>query len=114
MVREELNFRVSAPRHIGLVGWAFKSNTDDLRESPFVELAERLLGKGYQLKICDPNVSLANVTGSNREYIEKMIPHLSKLLVSSAEELSECQLHFVGHRYANAEHFLKDTEVPHI
>jgi GDP-mannose 6-dehydrogenase len=101
-------------RRIGLIGLAFKSNTDDLRESPFVELAERLLGKGYQLKIYDPNVSLANVTGSNKEYIEKTIPHLSSLLVSSVAELSECQLLVVGHRYAGAEQFLEATEIPSI
>jgi GDP-mannose 6-dehydrogenase len=85
-----------------------------LRESPFVELAERLLGKGYQLKIYDPNVSLANVTGSNKEYIEKTIPHLSSLLESSVAELSECQLLVVGHRYPGAERFLETTEIPSI
>jgi GDP-mannose 6-dehydrogenase len=101
-------------RRIGLIGLAFKSNTDDLRESPFVELAERLLGKGYQLKIYDPNVSLANVIGSNKEYIEKMIPHLSSLLVSSVADLSDCQLLVVGHRYAGAEDFLGAVEIPSI
>lgn len=101
-------------RNIGLIGLAFKSNTDDLRESPFVELAEMLLGKGYHLKIYDPNVLLANVTGSNKVYIEKMIPHLSRLLVSSAAELTESQLLIVGHKYASAEQFLKETEVPQI
>ena len=101
-------------RKIGLLGLAFKSNTDDLRESPFVELSERLLGKGYTLKIYDPNVSLANVTGSNREYIEKMIPHLSSLLVTSVAELSECQLLVVGHRYVDTERFLEETQIPKI
>lgn len=101
-------------RNIGLIGLAFKSNTDDLRESPFVELAEMLLGKGYHLKIFDPNVLLANVTGSNKVYIEKMIPHLSGLLVSSAAEMKESQLLIVGHKYASAEQFLKETEVPQI
>jgi GDP-mannose 6-dehydrogenase len=101
-------------RHIGLIGLAFKSNTDDLRESPYVELAERLLGKGYEIKIYDPNVSLADVTGSNKEYIEKMIPHLSRLLVPSAEDLSECQLLIVGHRYASSDRFLGETSVPAI
>ena len=99
-------------RRVGLVGLAFKSNTDDLRESPFVELAERLLGKGYQLKIYDPNVSLANVTGSNREYIEKAIPHLSSLLVSSVAELSHCHLLVISHRYSGAEQFLNNTQIP--
>ncbi len=101
-------------RNIGLIGLAFKSNTDDLRESPFVELAELLVGKGYDLKIYDPNVLLANVTGSNKAYIEKMIPHLSRLLVSSVAELAESQLLIIGHRYTSAEQFLMETEVPQI
>lgn len=99
---------------IGLIGLAFKSNTDDLRESPFVELAERLLGKGYKLRIYDPNVSMATVMGSNKEYIERMIPHLSSLLVSSADELAECQLVVVGHPYPGLESFLMETAITKI
>lgn len=99
-------------RRIGLVGLAFKVNTDDLRESPFVELAERLLGKGYELKIYDPNVSLAHLTGANKEYIDKVIPHLSGLLVSSIEELADSQLLVVGHRYPTAEEFLNQAQIP--
>ena len=99
-------------RRIGLIGLGFKANTDDLRESPFVELAERLLGRGYDLKIYDPNVSLAQLTGSNKEYIDKVIPHLSRLLVGSLEELVECELLVVGHHYPNAREFLKSTKIP--
>ena len=101
-------------RRIGMIGLSFKSDTDDLRESPLVKLAEHLLCKGYQLKIYDPNVSLAQVTGSNKEYTEKRIPHLSSLIISSVAEFSECQLMLIGHRYTNAEQFLKDTEIPSI
>jgi GDP-mannose 6-dehydrogenase len=76
-------------RRVGLFGLAFKPGTDDLRESPLVELAERLLGKGFQLKIFDPDVSLAQLVGANREYIEKHIPHLSVLLAANADEVVE-------------------------
>ncbi len=99
-------------RRIGLIGLGFKANTDDLRESPLVELAERLLGKGYGLKIFDPNVSLAQLTGSNKEYIDKVIPHLSRLLVTSLEDLTDCEFLVIGHQYPNVREFLKNSNVP--
>jgi GDP-mannose 6-dehydrogenase len=76
-------------RRVGLFGLAFKPNTDELRESPFVELAERLIGKGYDLKIYDPSINLPSLTGTNREYIEEHLPHLKQLLAETAGEVVE-------------------------
>ena len=76
-------------RRIGVLGISFKAGTDDLRESPIVELTERLLGKGYEVKIFDRNVRLASLVGANKEYILNRIPHLARLLVPSLEEVFE-------------------------
>ena len=101
-------------RRIGLIGLAFKSNTDDLRESPLVELAERLMGKGRHLRIFDPNVSLARVTGANKQFIIHAIPHLSTLLVSSLQELADCELLVVGHAYPGVAEFIEAGQSPHL
>jgi GDP-mannose 6-dehydrogenase len=68
-------------KRILLLGLSFKAGTDDLRNSPFVELVENLMGKGFDLKIYDENIKVAQLTGKNREFIEKKIPHLTELLV---------------------------------
>jgi GDP-mannose 6-dehydrogenase len=74
-------------KRIGFLGMAFKPGTDDMRESPLVEVIETLLGKGYQVKIYDKNVSASALIGANKRFIEEHIPHLSSLLVERAEDV---------------------------
>jgi GDP-mannose 6-dehydrogenase len=83
---------------VALFGLAFKPGTDDLRESPFVILAERLLGRGFGLRIFDRSVNIAQLLGANRAYIEREIPHLEQLMVgSAAAAVAGCRLVVVGH-----------------
>ena len=63
-----------------VAGHLAESGTDDLRESPIITLAERLIGRGYELKIHDPEVEVARLIGSNREFIEREIPHFADLM----------------------------------
>jgi GDP-mannose 6-dehydrogenase len=74
-------------KKIGILGLSFKVGTDDLRYSPAVEMAERLLGKGYQIFIYDSNVNLTKITGTNKDYIDFHIPHLSDMIVSDLDEV---------------------------
>ncbi len=75
------------PATVGFVGLAFKSGTDDLRESPIVELAERLLGKGFDCSIFDPDISLPDLIGENRMFILSEIPHLHKMLAEDPADV---------------------------
>ncbi len=86
-------------RKVGFVGLSFKSDTDDLRESPLLELAETLYGKGYQVRIHDPNLLLSRLVGQNRRYMDEHLPHLAALLVDSLDTLvKESEVLIVGHK----------------
>lgn len=74
-------------KKLGFLGLAFKAGTDDLRESPTVELVETLLGKGFSIKVYDQNVSLAKLVGSNKAFIEQALPHVADLLTQNTDEL---------------------------
>jgi GDP-mannose 6-dehydrogenase len=73
-------------RNVALIGLSFKMQTDDLRESPNVALAETLIGKGYNVRIFDPIVNPARLVGANRSYVESKLPHLHRLLTETVEE----------------------------
>lgn len=93
-------------RKVGILGLAFKSGTDDLRESPMVHVAEWLIGKGYNLRIFDPNVQLSRLIGANRAFIEREIPHIASLMAGSpGEVVRDSRVLVVGNReqaYLNA------------
>jgi len=72
-------------RRVGVLGFSFKTGTDDLRESPKIEVVEQLLGKGYDLRIYDRSVRLASLVGANRDFLLNRIPHISRLMVDTVE-----------------------------
>lgn len=74
-------------RRVGLLGLAFKADTDDLRGSPMVAVAETLLGRGYQLSVFDPSLNLSRLIGANEAEIQRRMPHLAQLLKPTAEEV---------------------------
>ena len=88
--QQELAFQMISNKQskkVSVLGLSFKSGTDDLRYSPAVELVEKLLGKGYTVSIFDENVNLTNITGTNKDYIDLHIPHLSEIISGNLEEV---------------------------
>ncbi len=86
-------------KNVGILGLSFKEGTDDLRYSPIVEIAEYLLGKGYKLSIYDKNVSLSKLTGTNKDYIDRHIPHLSELITNDINDVIHCSdLIIISHK----------------
>lgn len=101
-------------RKLGFLGLSFKAGTDDLRNSPAVSLIETLLGKGYEIAIYDKNVHLSRLTGTNKEYIDTHIPHLSKLMKPTIHELfEESELIIVNNREQEYIDTLSNLETDH-
>ena len=102
-------------KKVGFLGFSFKAGTDDLRESPVVEVIERLLGKGYDIRIYDRNVRLASLVGANRDYILNHIPHISRLMADSTKEvLSHADTVVIGNsdsEFSNILERIKDGQV---
>jgi GDP-mannose 6-dehydrogenase len=74
-------------KKVGIYGLSFKTGTDDIRESPIIDILEMLLERNYEIKIFDEFVNLSNLIGSNKDYLYKKIPHIAKLLVPDFKEI---------------------------
>jgi GDP-mannose 6-dehydrogenase len=86
-------------KRVSILGFSFKEGTDDLRESPVVELIERLIGKGYDLRLYDKNVSISRLVGANRDFILNHIPHISRLMVDGIDAaLNHAQTVVIGNK----------------
>lgn len=85
------------PRHVGMVGLAFKPGTDDMRESPYVVVAKRLLGEGIGVRILDPSVNPSQLIGANKRLVQGALGHLERLLVADATALDGCDMIVVNH-----------------
>lgn len=90
VIRQVVDWVIArSSRRVALLGLSFKSDTDDLRESPNVELAERLIGKGFDLAVYDPIINPDRLVGANRRHIQAKLPHLDRLLVCTPEAALE-------------------------
>jgi GDP-mannose 6-dehydrogenase len=102
-------------REIALLGLSFKPGTDDLRESPMVRFAETLIGKGFRLKIFDEEVSLSDLFGRNRDYVENVLPHIHELLRTDLENIVHgAEVIIIGKKIQNLEKIralLRDDQV---
>ncbi|MEE1877679.1 nucleotide sugar dehydrogenase [Altererythrobacter litoralis] len=88
---------------IGIVGLAFKSGTDDMRESPYLNVAKILCGEGKALQVFDPGVDISRLIGSNRDMVQAALGHLEPFMVPSLEDLSKCELILINHRIVSAD-----------
>ncbi len=91
-------------KRIGILGFSFKEGTDDLRESPMIEVIENLVGKGYDVRIYDKNVQVARLVGANRDFILNRIPHISRLMVENIDAvLQHAETVVIGNKSAEFE-----------
>ena len=87
-IERAVNLIQSSPyKKLGFLGLSFKEGTDDLRNSPAVRVIETLIGRGADIQIYDKNINLTMLTGTNKDYIDARIPHLSSLLVQNLEDI---------------------------
>jgi GDP-mannose 6-dehydrogenase len=102
-------------KRVGVLGFSFKAGTDDLRESPVIEVIERLIGKGYDLRIYDKNVNMAKLVGANRDFILNHIPHISRLMVDGIDAvLDESETVVIGNNdpdFRNIPERLREDQV---
>ncbi len=102
-------------KKIGVLGFAFKAGTDDLRESPIVNLIETLIGKGYDLSLYDSNVLLSKLMGKNKDYLTGHIPHISRVLKDSIEKvIEESEVIIVGNNsqeFKEKQHLITSDKV---
>ena len=95
-------------KKIAQLGLSFKAGTDDLRESPQVQLIKRLLGEGLEVKVWDEDVSLGRLAGANRQYIEEVVPHIGSVLSADLEGvLSTAEVVVLGNKSANRDRLAK-------
>jgi GDP-mannose 6-dehydrogenase len=102
-------------RRVGVVGLAFKTGTDDLRESPMVTLVETLIGKGLDVRILDRNVNISRLTGANRRYIEEEIPHIAAVMCDDVPSLlADSEVLVIGSAGDDAAHALAEAGPDHV
>ena len=95
-------------KKIAQLGLSFKAGTDDLRESPQVQVIKRLIGEGFEVRIWDKDVSLGRLAGSNRQYIEEVIPHIGSLLTDNLEDaLRTADVVIIGNKSASKDELAK-------
>lgn len=79
--------RETGRRKVGVLGMSFKSGTDDLRESPIVQVVSTLIGKGYELCIYDRNISWEELFGSNLGFLKHELPYAQRLKAETVDDV---------------------------
>jgi GDP-mannose 6-dehydrogenase len=101
-------------KKVCFIGLSFKEGTDDLRYSPSVDLAEKLIGKGYQISIFDPNVHLSKLMGANKSFIDEHMPHLSELIEEDAlKAIQSAEVVLVNHRNFDPAPYMEQLSQKH-